>query len=277
RHMFTVQPASVPPTLGVGAAADAATDLQAQAIASQAARAADFPASASSAARIAIATRALLEQATGRRPAPPHRAGFPAFTKVTPAHPVDERQVMGPTPFLGTHAPHAGGRSGLSYAVAPFRNDPLPTPHGEGDGLIGAAPVLRANGTTVRPHLPAYPAGAGRLRAEVALDAALSQLGVPYVFAAAGPDSFDCSGLTMWAYAKAGIDLYHYTGTQATQGVRVTASLLLPGDLVLFGSDIHHVGMYLGAGYMINAPYTGAYVRIDKVSWSGDYSLAVRP
>lgn len=275
--MFTVAPAGVPDVLNVGVAADAATALQAQAVKTHAAAPADFPVGASSAARIAIATRALLEQATGRRPAPPAQAGIPKFTKVTTAQPVDEQAVMGPTPYLGNHAPHPGGRPGPAYAVQAFANDPLPTPHGDGDGLIGAAPVLPANGTTVHPRLPAYPAGTVRLRAEVALDAALTQLGVPYVFAAAGPDSFDCSGLTMWAWAKAGRDLYHYTGTQATQGVRVTANQLLPGDLVLFGSDIHHVGMYLGAGYMINAPYTGAYVRVNKISSTGDFSLAVRP
>ena len=275
--MFTVLPVGVPDVLNVGTAADAAAALQAQAIASHAAAPNEFPAGASSAARIAIATRALLEQATGRRAAPPAKAGVPKFTKVTTAHPVDEQAVMGPTPYLGSYPPHAGGRTGSTYAVQSFANDPLPTTHGDGDGLIGAAPILPANGTTVLPRLPAYRAGTVRLRAEVALDAALTQMGVPYVYAAAGPSSFDCSGLTMWAWAKAGRDLYHYTGTQAVQGVRVTANQLLPGDLILFGSDIHHVGMYLGAGYMINAPYTGAYVRVDDISSERDFTLAVRP
>jgi cell wall-associated NlpC family hydrolase len=275
--MFTVLPVGVPSVLHTGIAADAATALRAQALASRAAAAADFPAGASSAAWIATASRALLEQATGRRAAPPARTGIPRFTKVTTAHPVDEQAVMGPTPYLGSHAPHAGGRTGPAYAVQLFGNDPLPTPHSDGDGLIGAAAILPGNGNTVLPRLPAYRAGTVRLRGEVALDAALTQLGVPYSFAAAGPRSFDCSGLTMWAWAKAGRYLYHYTGVQATQGVRVTANQMLPGDLVLFGADIHHVGMYIGAGYMIDAPYTGAYVRIDKISSAGDFSLAVRP
>jgi cell wall-associated NlpC family hydrolase len=137
--------------------------------------------------------------------------------------------------------------------------------------------VLPANGTTVRPSLPAYRTGVVKVRAEIAVGAALKQLGLPYVFAAAGPKTFDCSGLTMWAWAKAGVHLDHFTGTQVHQGRRVKRNQLLPGDLMLFGKDVHHVGMYLGAGYMINAPYTGAYVRIAKISWSGDFSIAVRP
>jgi peptidoglycan DL-endopeptidase CwlO len=115
------------------------------------------------------------------------------------------------------------------------------------------------------------------MRAEVAIDAALAHIGDPYVWAAAGPSTFDCSGLTQWAWAKAGVGLGHYTGSQAVQGVRVAANQLLPGDLVLFGRDLHHVGMYLGAGYMLDAPDTGAYIRVDKISWFGDFSLAVRP
>src|SRR5437870_26172 len=84
---------------------------------------------------------------------------------------------------------------------------------------------------------PRGPAGYRKLRAEVAVDTALEQLGKPYVWAAAGADTFDCSGLTQWAWGKAGVDLYHYTGSQAVQGVRVMANQLLPGDLVLFGGD----------------------------------------
>ena len=108
--------------------------------------------------------------------------------------------------------------------------------------------------------------------------AAYSVLGVPYVYAGSSPSQgFDCSGLTMWAWARAGAALDHYTGTQAHQGVRVRRSQLLPGDLMLFGGDVHHVGMYLGAGYMIDAPTTGEYVKIQPVSDDGDFTVAVRP
>ena len=275
--VVNVAPPPDPAVLNTATAAAAADALQAQAITSGAARATQFPVNASSAYRIAIATRALLEQATGHRAAPPARPGVPAFQVVTPTKHVDVQAVMGPAPNLGTFPAVTGGERTTSLAPQVYRNDPLPTPSGAGAGLAGAAPVLPANGRTVRPILPAYPAGALKLRAEVALDAALRQMGVPYVYAAAGPNSFDCSGLTMWAWSKAGVDLYHFTGTQRHQGVRVLRNQLLPGDLVLFGADVHHVGMYIGAGYMINAPYTGAYVRIDRIAGFGDFSLAVRP
>jgi cell wall-associated NlpC family hydrolase len=272
-------PSHEPAVLNTGTAAAAAIAIQAEAIASGAARLTEFPTAASPAARIAVGARALLEQATGhgRRGAPKPKAGVPAFQVVTPAKPVDEQAVMGATPDLGSYPAVSGGRSGPSAAPAVFHSDPLPTPSSAGVGMAGAAPVLPANGTTVRPSLPAYRTGVVKVRAEIAVGAALKQLGLPYVFAAAGPKTFDCSGLTMWAWAKAGVHLDHFTGTQVHQGRRVKRNQLLPGDLMLFGKDVHHVGMYLGAGYMINAPYTGAYVRIAKVSWSGDFSIAVRP
>jgi cell wall-associated NlpC family hydrolase len=277
-RIVTVLPATEPAELGTSTAAAAAKDLQAQAIASGAAKASAFPANASSAARIAIAARALLQQAAGRSAAPAAKAGIPKFASSGPTKIVDVQSVMGRTPALGTYpAAKTGGRKGANRSLELFRNDPLRLSGAAGDSIVGAAAVLPGNGKTVRPTLPAYPAGYSRLRAEVALDNAVAQLGKPYVWAAAGADTFDCSGLTQWAWGKAGVDLDHYTGSQAVQGVRVKANQLLPGDLVLFGGDLHHVGMYLGAGYMIDSPYTGSYVRVNKIAWYGDFTLAVRP
>ena len=277
-RIVTVLPATEPVELGTSMAIAAANDLQARAIASHAAKASDFPANASSAARIAIAARALLQQATGRRAAPAIQSGIPKFAPSGPTKVVDVQSVMGRTPSLGTYpAARTGGRKGANRSLELFGDDSLSLPGASGDGIVGAAAVLPGNGRTVRPALPGYPAGYSKLRAEVAVDNALAQLGKPYVWAAAGADTFDCSGLTQWAWGKAGVNLYHYTGSQAVQGVRVMANQLLPGDLVLFGGDLHHVGMYLGAGYMIDAPYTGSYVRINKIAWYGDFSLAVRP
>ena len=276
--IFTVLPATTPTELQTSTASAAADAIQAQAIRSGAASAASFPAGASAGARLAIATRALLLQAAGRSTRPPAVGGLPNYAAATTVKPVDEQAVMGPTPYLGSYpAAKTGGRTGLAHSLELFANDALTPPGGAGVGLVGAAPVLPANGTTVRPSLPTYPAGHPILRAEVAVSSALSHLGDPYVYSAAGPASFDCSGLTQYAWALAGVNLTHYTGAQALQGVRVLPNQLLPGDLVLFGSDLHHVGMYLGAGYMIDSPYTGAYVRVDKISWFGDFTLAVRP
>jgi cell wall-associated NlpC family hydrolase len=277
-QVLTVLPMTEPNELGTATSVAAANELQAQAIASGAAGATEFVVARSTAGRIAVAARALLQQATGRRARPAARAGIPAFVRVTAAKPVDEQAVMGGKPVLGSYpAARTGGRTGSSRSLTAFARDPLPDFGGPGAGILGAAAVLPANGTTVHPALPGYPVGYVPLRAEVAVDTALSHLGDPYVWAAAGPSTFDCSGLTQWAYAKAGVSLYHYTGTQAVQGVRVQPNQLLPGDLVLFGSSLHHVGMYVGAGYMIDSPDTGSYVRLDKISWFGDFALAVRP
>ena len=103
------------------------------------------------------------------------------------------------------------------------------------------------------------------------------QLGKPYVWAAAGPNSFDCSGLTMWAYKQVGISLPHYSREQINCGKRVSKSNLQPGDLVFFGSPIHHVGMYVGGGDFIEAPYSGCDVRITKLSHRDDFAGACRP
>jgi cell wall-associated NlpC family hydrolase len=276
--IITIRPKTEPESLGSATAAVAADAIEAQAVASGAVSSSAFPAGATSAARIATATRALLYQATGRSSKPAATKGVPAFRVATPSKVVDEQAVMGLKPSLGSFpAAKSGGRKGTARSLQLFANDALATPGASGDGIVGAAAVLLANGVTVHPKLPGYSANHPRLRAEVAIDAALAHLGDPYVWAAAGPGTFDCSGLTQWAWAKAGVSLTHYTGSQALQGVRVRPAQLLPGDLVLFGTNLHHVGMYLGAGYMLDAPDTGAYVRVDKISWFGDFTLAVRP
>jgi cell wall-associated NlpC family hydrolase len=111
---------------------------------------------------------------------------------------------------------------------------------------------------------------------------AKAELGKPYVWGAAGPDSFDCSGLAMYVWAKAGVQLEHFTGDQWNEGTHVSRSQLEPGDLVFFAyntSDpgtIHHVGIYVGGGQMIDAPYTGVDVRYDP-AFRSDYIGAVRP
>jgi len=103
------------------------------------------------------------------------------------------------------------------------------------------------------------------------------QIGKPYVWAAAGPDTFDCSGLMLFAYGKVGIDLTHYSGDQINQGKHVDKSDLQPGDLVFFGSPIHHVGMYVGGDAFLEAPYTGTDVRITRLSSRSDFAGACRP
>jgi cell wall-associated NlpC family hydrolase len=106
----------------------------------------------------------------------------------------------------------------------------------------------------------------GTGKAAQALRYAMSKLGSPYVWGAAGPSTFDCSGLTMWAYKQVGINLPHYTGSQWNAGTHVPESQMQPGDLIFFYSDLHHMGMYVGGGKMIHAPHTGDVVRIASLS-----------
>jgi cell wall-associated NlpC family hydrolase len=100
-----------------------------------------------------------------------------------------------------------------------------------------------------------------------ALRAALTQRGKPYVWGAAGPDSYDCSGLVLWAFAQEGISLPHYTGDQWNSGMHVSRADLEPGDLVFFFADISHVGLYIGNGLMVDAPSTGQVVQVQPVFW----------
>jgi peptidoglycan DL-endopeptidase CwlO len=121
--------------------------------------------------------------------------------------------------------------------------------------------------------------------AKRAVQIAMAQLGSPYQWGAEGPKTFDCSGLTSFAYHAAGIDIPRVSRAQyAAYGPTrpVAREDLLPGDLVFFATDpanprtIHHVGMYIGRGLMVEAPHTGAVVRTASIMRS-DYGGAVRP
>ena len=122
----------------------------------------------------------------------------------------------------------------------------------------------------------AHPEPASNPGAQAAVDAALSQLGKPYQWGASGPDRYDCSGLTMWAWARGGVSLPHNSGMQYNATARVDRGDIEPGDLLFFGSPIHHVGMYIGNGEMVEAPYSGSQVRINSIARS-DYVGAGRP
>ena len=158
------------------------------------------------------------------------------------------------------------------------------------DKVIAGIHLYDSYGT--RPASPGAINATGT--AKVVIDAAMSQLGVPYVWgggSAAGPGrgihdggvadahgdynkiGFDCSGLTLYAYAKIGISLPHSTGAQFDAGIRIPREVglaaLQPGDLIFYGPGlIHHVGIYLGTDQMVNAPYSGAVIRVDAIDVS---------
>jgi len=111
---------------------------------------------------------------------------------------------------------------------------------------------------------------------EIVLATARAQLGKPYVYGSAGPNTFDCSGLTMFVWAAAGVALPHNAAAQDGVVRHVGRTQLRPGDLVFFGHRyIGHVGIYIGGGKMIHAPYSGARVRVEPLQ--SDLAGAGRP
>jgi cell wall-associated NlpC family hydrolase len=95
---------------------------------------------------------------------------------------------------------------------------------------------------------------------------ALQYLGVPYVWGGETPAGFDCSGLVKYVFKQHGVDLPHYSRAQAKLGIPVTVDQLQPGDLVFFGKPIHHVAIYIGDDYIVEAPQTGEVVKISRLS-----------
>nr|WP_238345684.1 NlpC/P60 family protein [Actinopolymorpha cephalotaxi] len=120
------------------------------------------------------------------------------------------------------------------------------------------------------------PAPSGSGRGATALAFAKAQLGEPYVFGADGPNSWDCSGLTMGAWRAAGVSLPHSSRSQYAISTKISKSQLQIGDLVLFYSDRHHVGIYAGNGMVIHAPRPGKTVEYIKMKYM-PYAGAVRP
>lgn len=184
--------------------------------------------------------------------------------------PTDMRDLMGRVPFnLGHHLRNQPYHRPIwtTHTLRPFRG-PVAVGGSAGIGsrtpfrLSRPAPFQAPDGVYVDPTipLPAHPT-----IATVALRTALKELGHPYVWGGAGPATFDCSGLVRWAYGHAGIALTHYTVSQWNQGRLIRPRAALPGDLVLVGHTLHHVGMYLAAGWMLNAPLTGHYVDVVPV------------
>jgi hypothetical protein len=218
------------------------------------------------AAAIMTAVYALLQQARNENPG---------------RKPSDTTNLMGPVPYNLAHRLHPRARHHRVTVTHTLRRFERAVHVGTSGGLgmhrrhdrVLPAPRQRPDRVYVDPTLPPLPSDP--TIGMVAIRAAMSKLGHPYVWAAAGPDTFDCSGLVRWAYGKAGLALLHYTGYQWNQGRLVSARQVLPGDLVLFYKSLSHVGIYLGSGWMLNAPYTGQYVSVMPVH--GKVAGIVRP
>jgi cell wall-associated NlpC family hydrolase len=162
-------------------------------------------------------------------------------------------------------------RAAAARAVAARRaaNEPAPSTRRPSASKPATRPV------TATPA-PPPPVRGGSGAAGTAVRTAMAQLGDPYVWAAAGPDAFDCSGLVQYAYGAAGIALPHSSRMQSTMGTSVSRSALRPGDLVFFFSPVSHVGIYIGNGQMVHAATSGSPVKIASIDAMGSYHNARR-
>ncbi|ORV72682.1 endopeptidase [Mycolicibacter hiberniae] len=138
------------------------------------------------------------------------------------------------------------------------------------------APGFQLPGFDAPSPLGAVPGGSGGGAAATAVQAALTQIGTPYVWGGAAPGGFDCSGLVMWAFNQAGINLPHSSQAQANGGQPVALSDLQPGDVLTFYSDASHSGIYVGDGMMVHSPTFGQPVRVVPMTSSGPIHNARR-
>ncbi len=134
-------------------------------------------------------------------------------------------------------------------------------------GAPAAAPAATAQ---------AAPVAAPNAAAQAVVDTALAQQGKAYKWAGAGPNVFDCSGLTQFAFGAAGIGLPHSSRTQSTMGIPVARADLQPGDLIAFYSPVGHVGIYIGNGQMVHAPTAGSVVHVTSLDRMPGYNTARR-
>jgi len=167
-------------------------------------------------------------------------------------------------------APPASAGGGIAFGAPspppdaqPVFGDAREKGSGGKDGAKGGASSLG--------DVPPLPSGTGSTKGDDAVQYAKQFLGKPYVYAASGPDSFDCSGLTQYVMKHFGVDLPHNAAEQAKLGKHISSvDDLQPGDLVFFkdSSGIHHTGMYIGDHKFIHAPHTGDVVKISSLDES---------
>ncbi|CAJ1496921.1 peptidoglycan hydrolase RipC [[Mycobacterium] kokjensenii] len=171
------------------------------------------------------------------------------------------------------------------YSLTPAQRTALAGPGAAPEGVPGQpapdgpppAPGLPMPGPDAPPpSIDMAMAAPGGGAAATAVQAALTQVGTPYVWGGAAPGGFDCSGLVMWAFHQAGINLPHSSQAQANGGQPVALSDLQPGDVLTFYSDASHSGIYVGDGMMIHSSTYGQPVRVVPMNSSGPIHNARR-
>ena len=220
-------------------------------------------------ASLALATAADEERAAAASGSGPDRdpteaPGAPADQGgETPGEPVTTPEP----PPAGTPAdpPAASPAPSPTREPSPAASSPRPTASPRASIPQTSPPATSSPTKPPAKSPPPPPSGA-----QLAIDYARAQLGKPYEWGAAGPDSFDCSGLTMRAWQRAGVSLPHWSVAQARMVARVSYAQLRPGDLIFWSdngqaSGTYHVGLYIGAGKMIHAPRPGKVVEIQNV------------
>ena len=165
-------------------------------------------------------------------------------------------------------AAERAGEAALETELATIDSQSGPALFAEHADLAGQAGQELLNGSSLE-FTPRAPIPPPLTTTTDAIGWVFSELGKPYLWGGTGPDQFDCSGLMQYAWHQAGVDIPRVAADQDSWTIPVPLSQLLPGDLVFFGqSDIHHVGMYIGDGLMINAPHTGDVIRVSSIWWS---------
>jgi len=177
----------------------------------------------------------------------------------------------------------------VSHAVAQSLGVPasngvvISAPHANPASLIMRVAAITPVNTTVEPLNTQTTGGVvSRAQATKMVTAAVSRVGMPYVYGAAGPTAFDCSGLVKWSFTKAGVNMPRVAAAQAMTGPAVSVSQLEPGDLLFYRTDpadpayISHVAIYIGNGKMVHAPRTGENVQVVAADTTMDFAGAVR-
>ena len=159
-----------------------------------------------------------------------------------------------------------GGSSGSSSSGSASSSSGSSSSSGLSSGSGSAAPVPQPTNTPP-------PSSGG----SAVVEAALTRVGMPYSWGAEGPNSFDCSGLVIWAFRQAGRGgLPHSSRALYAMGAKISVSSLVPGDLVAYGNPVHHIGIYIGNGQYVHAPHSGDVVKVSSIYRSNGSPRPVR-
>lgn len=203
---------------------------------------------------------------------------IPATVAFTPFHPPEtppgEPHVVTPAQPVAVATPAAPAQPvAAATPVVPAPAVVVAPPVVTAQPVVAATPAVTAQPVVPpKPVAPAQPVVAAtpvappdRDVGSIVVDAALTRLGAPYEWGAAGPDSFDCSGLVVWAFHQAGITLPHSSQALASGGQPVALDQMEPGDVISLFPDASHVGIYVGDGRMIHASFDNVPVAVESL------------